>query len=78
MPGLNGAQVAQRLASLRPNMRVLLMSGHTDHPALKDQAIPTAAALLRKPFTPHALAAAVRKTLDGEPSYSLEAHQAFG
>jgi two-component SAPR family response regulator len=44
-------------------MRVLLVSGYRD-PAQESLAIPMPAAYLQKPFTPEALARAVRETLD--------------
>ena len=34
MPGLGGFELAQRLAPIRPNMRVLYMSGYADHEAV--------------------------------------------
>ena len=60
MPGLNGPEVAARIVALRPEIRVLYMSGYTDTslPRLAAQA-----PLLQKPFTPEALADRVRELL---------------
>ena len=49
MPGLNGPALAGNLAPLRPDMRVLYMSGYTGftHPEILDSDVP----ILPKPFT---------------------------
>ena len=62
MPGMNGRALAERLAPIRPEMRVVYMSGYTrfTHPELLDFEAP----LLTKPFTRDALAAKVREVLD--------------
>jgi two-component system cell cycle sensor histidine kinase/response regulator CckA len=62
MPGIGGAELACRLAPVRPKMKVLFL-GYTDDsvPAdLPDRQAP----LLRKPFTPDSLARKVREVLD--------------
>jgi PAS domain S-box-containing protein len=53
MPGMNGPALARNLAPLRPEMRVLYMSGYTGftHPDILDSEAP----LLPKPFTREAL-----------------------
>ena len=62
MPGLNGPELSGKLRSARPETRVLFMSGYTG------DAVPAGAlagdGFLEKPFTPMALARAVRQTLD--------------
>jgi CheY-like chemotaxis protein len=62
MPGLNGPELSGKLRSARPETRVLFMSGYTG------DAIPAGVlardGFLEKPFTPMALARAVRQTLD--------------
>jgi CheY-like chemotaxis protein len=60
MPEMNGSALARQILPLRPEMVVLFMSGYADYPA--EQA--TGAGLLLKPFTPDALARAVRGALD--------------
>lgn len=64
MPHMSGAQTAQLLQRAQPDTCVLLMSGYTDHPVLRDQPIPEVAELLSKPFTPDGLMRAVRRVLD--------------
>ncbi len=49
MPGMNGKALADTLASIRPEMKVVFMSGYTgfNHSALDDSKL----VLLSKPFT---------------------------
>ncbi|MBI1845758.1 MAG: DUF4118 domain-containing protein [Candidatus Rokubacteria bacterium] len=58
MPQLSGADLAARLAVLRPQMKVLQMSGYAP-PGFNP-----GPAFLSKPFTPDNLARKVRETLD--------------
>jgi PAS domain S-box-containing protein len=60
MPHMNGRDLAERLSSVRPKMKVLFMSGHTDRAAMPD----VAGESLQKPFTPETLARRVRLILD--------------
>jgi signal transduction histidine kinase/ActR/RegA family two-component response regulator len=67
MPEMGGPALAQRLRELRPDMAVLYMSGYADYtpdadPGGQGDAMPTT--LLQKPFTPEAVARAVRTALD--------------
>lgn len=63
MPGLSGPDLARRLASLRPDMKVLYMSGY-DQPTLGHHGISDDAAVLHKPFSATSLARRVRELLD--------------
>ena len=74
MPHTSGRAVAERAGRARPGLRVLLMSGYSEHAlagrALVDPALP----FLRKPFTPAALARKIREVLDGaEPPHAQTA-----
>jgi len=60
MPGMNGKELAARLAPLRPDTRVIYMSGYTDRVNLDDNA-----QLLEKPFTAERLIGMVREVLKG-------------
>jgi len=64
MPGMNGRSLAAKLAAVRPEMKVVFMSGYSGftHAALADSKI----ALLAKPFTRETLLRKLRETLDSE------------
>jgi two-component system cell cycle sensor histidine kinase/response regulator CckA len=64
MPQMSGHELAQRLAPLRPDMRVLFMSGYTDDAIVRHGVLGAGMAFLSKPFTPDALAVKVREVLD--------------
>jgi PAS domain S-box-containing protein len=65
MPRLTGTEVVQKLRAARPNLRIILSTGHLsgDALALEGQA---SIAVLHKPYTPDGLLQAVRRAL--EPS----------
>ena len=65
MPGAHGPELARRLRSTRPDMRVLLMSGYTDDELVVDGML-GGADFLAKPFTPTELGLRVRAVLDAE------------
>ena len=64
MPDMNGADLARFLCSLRPELRVLYMSGYSDG-ALGDKfVLPKDVAFLQKPFSRLKLAHKLREILD--------------
>jgi len=65
MPQMSGRELAQRLATLRPELKVLYMSGYTDDAIVRHGVLAAGIAFLSKPFTPDALALKVREVLDG-------------
>jgi len=64
MPGLNGRELANRLAGLRPDARVIFMSGYTDDAVTRHGVLERGSAYVQKPFTPDAIARKVREVLD--------------
>ena len=66
MPGMSGRLLAQQLAPLRPEMKVLYMSGYTDDAIVHHGTLDAGTAFIEKPFTPDALAAGVRRVLDAD------------
>jgi FixJ family two-component response regulator len=56
MPGMNGQTLADRFVSLRTDMRVLFISGHSGDAVVRHSALPPSAAFLQKTFTPDPLA----------------------
>jgi PAS domain S-box-containing protein len=63
MPGMNGRELADRLAQIRPGTRVVFMSGYTEDVILQ-RGVSGDRAFLAKPFTPPMLARSVREALD--------------
>jgi CheY-like chemotaxis protein len=64
MPGMNGRELADRLTSVRPETRVVYMSGYTENAIGHNGVLEPGTNLLQKPFTLPALKAKVREVLD--------------
>jgi len=62
---MSGPQLAARLAPLRPEMRILYMTGYADDAIVHRGVLAAGQALLVKPFTSIGLAHEVRKALRG-------------
>ena len=65
MPGMHGREVAARLSSVYPGLKVVYMSGYADDVIQHHQVSRSGAAFLQKPFDPKELARKVRHLLDG-------------
>jgi CheY-like chemotaxis protein len=63
MPGLNGRELSERLASAQPGLPVLFMSGYTGDDVHARSLLPEQAAFIQKPFGPEELVAKVRTML---------------
>jgi len=61
MPVLSGPELLRRAIALRPQMKLAIMSGYTDRPAV------TGVPFIGKPFTPAELERRVREILDASP-----------
>lgn len=68
MPNIGGQELARRLASLRPQMKVLFMSGYPEHSSQGDEVVDQGAPVLLKPFLLDTLAHTVRSVLDNRES----------
>jgi PAS domain S-box-containing protein len=66
MPGISGRELAGRVKVIRPEIKILFMSGYTDQAVVHHGILDTDAALLQKPFTMAALAAKLREILNTE------------
>jgi two-component system, cell cycle sensor histidine kinase and response regulator CckA len=68
MPGMSGPTLAAQLTTVRPDMRVLYMSGYTDATVLEQVMGDQPVAFLQKPFTSGELTRKVREVLDAPPT----------
>ena len=63
MPGLTGKELADRLRPLRPDLRVLYMSGYADNVIAHGGVLDSGVDYISKPFTPESLTGKVRSVL---------------
>lgn len=71
MPEMSGRELAGRLASQRPDTKVLYMSGYTDDVIVHHGVLDEGMAFIQKPFAADVLARKVREVLD-DPGESPE------
>jgi PAS domain S-box-containing protein len=66
MPKMSGRELADRLMTDAPGLKVLFTSGYTDNAIVHQGALDPGTAFLGKPFSPAALVRKVREVLDRE------------
>jgi two-component system cell cycle sensor histidine kinase/response regulator CckA len=64
MPGMNGRELATRIAGVRLRMKVLYTSGYTDDAILRHGVLDDTSRFISKPYTPVELTRRVRDVLD--------------
>jgi len=67
MPELSGPEVGRKIALMRPETRLLYMSGYLDEALVHHGVLSTGSAFLQKPFLPNVLTAKIREILDVVP-----------
>ena len=67
MPGMNGTELARRILELRPEMKVLFMSGYAGKALLHEIVEKVETEFIRKPFLLQSLCSRIRSILDGGP-----------
>lgn len=65
LPQMSGPQIAERVTAIRPEIRVLFMSGYPEEAIVHRRVLDPGTAFVHKPFTSGALAREVRAMLDG-------------
>ena len=73
MPGMSGTELAQHLRVIKPDLKLLFISGYTDDVGIG--AGDPSSAYLQKPFTPEALAKTIRDLLDLTPANTTRANR---
>ncbi|HLJ93597.1 MAG TPA: response regulator [Gemmataceae bacterium] len=63
MPKMSGRQLAEKVAVLRPGLRILYMSGYTDDTMVRHGVSEATLAFLQKPFTPSVLVRKIHEML---------------
>ena len=64
MPGMNGSELAGRIANIIPDAAVLFISGYTGGALVEHGVLQDGIHFLQKPFSPHRLVSKVREVLD--------------
>ncbi|MDP9169323.1 MAG: response regulator [Acidobacteriota bacterium] len=65
-PGMSGPMIADELAALRPDIKVLFMSGYDGTQVVQKYVVERGYSLLTKPFTMEQLEQRVREVLSGK------------
>jgi CheY-like chemotaxis protein len=64
MPKMSGPKVAEKVTALRPDIKVLYMSGYTDDSIVHHGVLSEGLPFIQKPFSPLSLRKKIREVLD--------------
>jgi CheY-like chemotaxis protein len=64
MPGVDGRTLSEQLRQLRPDLKVILMSGYAEDVVTNRGVLTSGLRYIQKPFKPNELATVVRQVLD--------------
>jgi len=64
MPQMSGRELTERMMVVRPNVRVLYMSGYTDDAIVRHGLLDESLQFIQKPFDSASIARKVREVLD--------------
>jgi signal transduction histidine kinase len=67
LPGLNGRQVADAARQLKPELKILFMTGYAENAALASGFLEPGMEMITKPFAMEALATRIRAMIEGPP-----------
>jgi PAS domain S-box-containing protein len=70
MPGMNGRELGRRAVALRPNLRILYMTGYSRNAVVHHGRLDEGVDLVQKPVTQSRLAARIRDILDQKRTLS--------
>lgn len=65
MPEIDGAELAKLLCAMRPDLKVIYISGYTDTCLAPEGILPPGTVLVNKPFSVRMLSAKMREVLAG-------------
>ncbi|HWZ98632.1 MAG TPA: ATP-binding protein [Candidatus Dormibacteraeota bacterium] len=68
MPGIGGRELSKQVTAIRPDLKILYMSGYTPQAILHHGELDANTFFIQKPFTPSSLAAKVREVLGHVPA----------
>ena len=68
MPQMGGLELSRRLTALRPDLKVLYVSGYSEDDMNEQGVLSPDVEFLEKPFTPQAITKKVREILTGSPT----------
>ena len=72
MPRMSGPRVAEQVAAVRPDIKVLYMSGYTDDSVVRHGVLTQEMPFIQKPLSPIALRNKIREVLGGENKQEME------